>query len=77
MVIIGGKKSDAFTFSALIPGDRIQADPELSKFLGSVVGSSDSPVAQRIFFLTTVLKAQYVWFGNGCAGMVFEAVSKN
>jgi len=68
--------SDVFTFSALIPGDRIRADPELSKFLGSVVGSLDSPVAQRIF-LTAVLQAQYVWFGNGCASMMFEAVSMN
>jgi len=70
------KISDVFTFSALVPGDRIRADPELSKFLGSVVGSLDPPVARRIF-LMTVLQAQYVWFGNGCAGMMFEAVSKS
>lgn len=39
-------------YNALIPGDKIRADPQLSKFLGSA--------------------AQYVWFGNGCAGMLFE-----
>ena len=68
--------SDIFTCSALVPGDRIRNDPELSKFLGSAVGLLDSLVARRII-LTAVTKEQYVWFGNGCAGMLFEAVSND
>jgi len=29
----------------------------------------------RSSFSLNVLQAQYVWFGNGCAGMLFEVVS--
>lgn len=64
-----------FTSSALVPGHKIRADPELSKFLGSAVRLSDLPVVRRTLLLIT-LQAQYVWFGDGSAGMLFEVVSR-
>jgi len=63
------------TSSALVPGHKVRADPELSKYLGSVVSLSDSFVA-RPEPLLIALQAQHVWFGDGCAGMLFEAVSE-
>ena len=59
----------------LVPGDRIRADPELSKCLGSVVVLLGSLVTQRVF-LTAALQAQYVWFGDGCAGLQILAQNK-